>query len=58
MGFPSARVTARSGKVFVSDVETPLLMEREVIAEVTKLARKVPGVEELAVSTIHSITSD
>jgi len=58
MGFPSARVTARSGKVFVSDVETPLLMEREVIAEVTKLARKVPGVEEVTVSTIHSITSD
>jgi hypothetical protein len=33
-------------------------MEREVIAEVTKLARKVPGVEEVTVSTIHSITSD
>jgi hypothetical protein len=29
-----------------------------VIAEVTKLARKVPGVKEVVVSTTHSITSD
>jgi cytidylate kinase len=57
-GFPSVRVTAKNGKVFVSGVETSLLMEREVIAEVTKLARKVPGVEEITVSTTHSITSD
>jgi cytidylate kinase len=57
-GFPSARVTARGGKVFVSNVETSLLMEREVAAEVTKLARRVPGVEEVTVSTTHSITSD
>jgi cytidylate kinase len=57
-GFPSARVTARSGKVFVSNVETSLLMEREVAGEVTKLARRVPGVEEVTVSTTHSITSD
>ena len=57
-GFPSARVTAKNGKIFVSNVETSLLMEREVIAEATKLARKVPGVEEVAVSTTHSITSD
>ena len=57
-GFPAARVTAKGGKIFVSSVETSLLMEREVIAEVTKLARKVPGVEEVVVSTTHSITSD
>jgi hypothetical protein len=57
-GFPSVRVTAKNGKIFVSSVETSLLMEREVIAEVTKLARKVPGVEEITVSTTHSITSD
>jgi cytidylate kinase len=57
-GYPSARVTARNGKIFVSNVETSLLMEREVIAEVTKLARKVPGVGEVTVSTTHSITSD
>jgi len=58
VGFPSARVTSKNGKVFVSDVETSLLMEREVIAEVTKMARRVPGVEEVMVSTTHSITSD
>ena len=57
-GFPAARVTAKGGKIFVSSVETSLLMEREVIAEVTKLARKVPGVEEVVVSTTHSITAD
>lgn len=57
-GFPTAKVTARNGKIFVSNVETSLLMEREVTAEVTKLARKVPGVEEVTVSTTHSITSD
>jgi hypothetical protein len=57
-GFPSARVTAKNGKIFVSNVETSLLMEREVIAEVTKMARRVPGVEEVTVSTTHSITSD
>ena len=57
-GFPSVRVTAKGGKIFVSNVETSLLMEREVTAEVTKLARKVPGVEEVTVSTTHSITSD
>jgi cytidylate kinase len=57
-GFPSVRVTAKNGKVFVSGVETSLLMEREVAAEVTKLARKVPGVDEVTVSTTHSITSD
>jgi cytidylate kinase len=58
VGFPSARVTAKGGKIFVSNVETSLLMEREVIAEVTKLARRVPGVEEITVSTTHSMTSD
>jgi cytidylate kinase len=57
-GFPSAKVSAKDGKIFVSGVETSLLMEREVVAEVTKLARKVPGVEEVIVSTTHSITSD
>jgi len=57
-GFPSAKVTAKNGKIFVSGVETSLLMEREVVAEVTKLARKVPGIEEVTVSTTHSITSD
>jgi cytidylate kinase len=57
-GFPSARVTAKNGKIFVSNVETSLLMEREVIAEVTKMARRVPGVEEVTISTTHSITSD
>jgi cytidylate kinase len=57
-GFPSAKVTAKNGKIFVSNVETSLLMEREVIGEVTKMARKVPGVEEVTVSTTHSITSD
>jgi cytidylate kinase len=57
-GFPSVRVTARGGKIFVSNVETSLLMEREVIAEVTKLTRRVPGVEEVTVNTTHSITSD
>jgi cytidylate kinase len=57
-GFPGTRVTAKGGKIFVSSVETSLLMEREVIAEVNKIARKVPGVEEVTVSTTHSITSD
>ena len=57
-GFPSVRVTARNGKILVSSVETSLLMEREVVAEVTKMARRVPGVEEVTVSTTHSITSD
>jgi cytidylate kinase len=57
-GYPSARVSAKGARVFVSNVETSLLMEREVIAEVTKLARKVPGVEEVTVSTTHSITAD
>jgi cytidylate kinase len=57
-GFPSARVTSRKGRVFVSNIEASLLMEREVAGEVTKLARKVPGVEEVTVSTTHSITSD
>jgi len=57
-GFPSARVSAKNGKIFVSNVETSLLMEREAIAEVTKMARRVPGVEEVTVSTTHSITSD
>jgi len=57
-GFPTARVTSKQGKVFVSNVEVSLLMEREAIAEVTMLARKVPGVEEVTVSTTHSITSD
>lgn len=57
-GFPSVRVTAKKGKIFVSGVETSLLMEREVAAEVTKLARKVPGVDEVTVSTTHSITAD
>jgi hypothetical protein len=51
-------VTAKNGKIFVSNVETSLLMEREVTGEVTKMARKVPGVEEVTVSTTHSITSD
>jgi cytidylate kinase len=57
-GFPSARVTSKNGKVFVSNIETSLLMEREVVVEVTKMARKVPGVEEVTVSTTHTITSD
>jgi hypothetical protein len=57
-GFPSARVTSKNGKVFVSNIETSLLMEREVIVEVSKMARKVPGVEEVTVSTTHSISSD
>src|SRR5512136_100067 len=57
-GFPGARVTAKGGKIFVSSVETSLLMEREAIAEVNKIVRKVPGVEEVTVGTTHSITSD
>jgi hypothetical protein len=58
VGFPSVRVTAKGGKIFVSNVETSLLMEKEAIAEVTKLAQKVPGVEEVTVSPSYSITSD
>jgi cytidylate kinase len=58
VGFPSVRVTAKGGKIFVSNIETSLLLEKESIAEVTKLARKVPGVEEVTVSPSYSITSD
>jgi len=47
----------KGGKIFVSNVERHFHGKR-VIAEVTKLARKVPGVEEAVVSTTHSITSD
>lgn len=50
--YSTAKVIARDGNIFISNVETNLLMERGAIAEVTKLAKKVPGIKEVTVNTV------
>jgi cytidylate kinase len=53
--YSTAKVIAREGNIFISNVETNLLMERGAIAEVTNMVRKIPGVKEVTVNTVAMV---
>jgi cytidylate kinase len=61
--YPTSRVSCRDGQVFVNvvapvTVVAPLSAEQETIARIENNVKKIPGVKEVTINVIPSISAD